>query len=81
MRAVIVTMLCLTLMGCELRQYRNETVGQCETNPKVDGAALGTLAGVSLGVASASTPMGIVSGLLVGGSYFVAHAAMCKARN
>lgn len=79
MKSVIITILCLTLMGCELRRYRNETYGQCETNPKVDGAALGTLAGVSLGVASASTPMGIVSGLLVGGSYFVAHDAMCKA--
>ena len=81
MRALLLSMLCLSLMGCELRRYKNETYSQCETNPKVDGAALGTLAGVSLGIASASTPMGIVSGLLVGGSYFVAHDAMCKASN
>jgi hypothetical protein len=81
MRLTLIALLILTLSGCALRQYRNETVGQCETSPKVDGAALGTLAGVSLGVASASTPMGVVSGLLVGGSYFVAHDAMCRARN
>jgi len=81
MRHLLIVMLCFSLMGCELRRYKNETYEQCKTNPKVDGAALGTLAGVSLGVASASTPMGLVSGLLVGGSYFVAHDAMCNARN
>ena len=81
MRALLIGVLCLSLIGCELRRYKNETYEQCETNPKVDGSVLGTLAGVSLGIASASTPMGLVSGLLVGGSYFVAHDAMCKARN
>lgn len=81
MRLLLICMLCFSLMSCELRRYRNETYGQCETNPKVDGAAIGVMSGVSLGIASASTPIGLVSGLLVGGSYFVAHDAMCNARN
>lgn len=81
MRLLIICMISFSLMGCELRRYRNETYGQCDTNPKVDGAAIGTLSGVSLGIASSSTPVGLVSGLLLGGSYFAAHNAMCKARN
>lgn len=47
----------------------------------VDGAAIGALTAVPIAIASASTPMGLVSGLLTGGSYFVAHDAMCNARN
>ena len=81
MRLLLIGMLCFSLMGCELRRYKNETYEQCKTNPHVDGAAIGGLAGVSLGIASSSTPIGLVSGLLVGGSYFVAHDAMCNARN
>lgn len=74
-------MLCFSLMSCELRRYKNETYEQCKTNPKVDGTIIGSLASVSLGIASSSTPIGLGAGLLAGGSYFVAHDAMCNARN
>ena len=81
MRLLLTGMLCLSLMGCELRRYKNETYEQCKTNPKVDGAAIGALTALPIAIVSASTPMGLVSGLLTGGSYFVAHDAMCNARN
>lgn len=81
MKNLLLVLFCLSLMGCELRRYKNETYEQCETNPHVDGAAIGALTAVPIAIVSASTPMGLVSGLLTGGSYFVAHDAMCNARN
>ena len=73
-----ILILSLLLTSCSLSPYRNETYNQCGTNPKVDGLAIGSLAGISLGIASASTPLGIGAAIAMGGSYTLAHNSTCK---
>ena len=73
-----ILLLSLLLTSCSLSRYANETNYQCKTNPKVDGLAIGSLAGISLGIASASTPIGLGAGILMGGSYALAHNSTCK---
>ena len=73
-----ILILSLLLTGCSLSPYVNETNYQCKTNPKVDGLAIGSLTGISLGIASASTPVGLGAGILMGGSYALAHNSTCK---
>lgn len=78
MRHLLLGVLCFSLMGCELSRYKNETYRQCETNPNVDGAAIGVLAAVPIAVASASTSIGLATGLFAGGYYYFAHDTMCN---
>jgi hypothetical protein len=73
-----ILLLSFLLTSCSLSPYRNETYNQCGTNPKVDGLAIGSLAGISLGIASASTPIGLGAGIILGGSYALAHNSTCK---
>jgi hypothetical protein len=73
-----ILLLSLLLTSCSLSPYRNETYQQCGTNPTADGLAIGGLAGISLGIASASTPIGLGAGVLLGGSYALAHHSVCK---
>ena len=71
-------LLSLILSSCSLSPYRNETYQQCGTNPTADGLAIGGLAGISLGIASASTPIGLGAAIVMGGSYTLAHNSVCK---
>jgi len=75
MRILLISLL---LTSCSLSPYVNETNYQCKTNPKVDGLAIGSLAGISLGIASSSTPLGIGAAIVMGGSYTLAHNSTCK---
>lgn len=77
-QAMRIILLSLLLTGCSLSPYANETYNQCGTNPKVDGLAIGSLTGISLGIASASTPIGLGAAIIIGGSYGLAHHSVCK---
>jgi hypothetical protein len=73
-----ILLLSFLLTSCSLSPYRNETYNQCGTNPKVDGLAIGSLTGLALGIASASTPIGLGAAIVMGGSYALAHSSTCK---
>ena len=73
-----ILLLSLLLTSCSLSRYANETNYQCKTDPVVDGIAIGSLAGISLGIASASTPIGLGAAIVMGGSYALAHNSTCK---
>ena len=74
----ILSFVFLMLSSCSMSQYKNETYGQCRTNPAIDGTAITFITGIPLAIASSSTPLGIGAGIIMGGGYYIAHNATCK---
>ena len=75
MKAIIL-MVCVSLAGCANARFASNDY-QCKRNPAVDGVGIGVMTGVPFAVV-ATTPIGIGVGAIMGGSYFVAHEAICE---
>ena len=75
MKAVIL-MVCVSLAGCANARFASNDY-QCKRNPAVDGVGIGVMTGVPFAVV-ATTPIGIGVGVIMGGSYYVAHEAICE---
>lgn len=76
MRKVLLSIICVSLVGCANAQFASGDY-QCKRNPAVDGAGIGIMTGVPFAVV-ASSPIGLGVGVIMGGSYYVAHEAMCR---
>ena len=72
----IVLMVCVSLAGCANARFASNDY-QCKRNPAVDGVGIGVMTGVPFAVV-ATTPIGIGVGVIMGGSYYVAHEAICE---
>ena len=68
-------MLCVSLAGCANARFASNDY-QCKRNPAVDGVGIGVMTGVPFAVV-ATTPIGLGVGAIMGGSYYVAHEAIC----
>ena len=75
MKAIIL-MVCVSLAGCANARFASNDY-QCKRNPAVDGVGIGVMTGVPFAVV-ATTPIGIGVGVIMGGSYYVAHEAICE---
>lgn len=75
MKAVIL-MVCVSLAGCANARFASNDY-QCKRNPAVDGVGIGVMTGVPFAVV-ATTPIGLGVGVIMGGSYYVAHEAICE---
>ena len=75
MKAVIL-MVCVSLAGCANARFASNDY-QCKRNPAVDGVGIGVMTGVPFAVV-ATTPIGIGVGVIMGGSYYVAHETICR---
>ena len=76
MRVLFISILCVSLMGCANARFASNDT-QCKRNPAVDGVAVAALTGLPLLVV-ATPPIGIGVAALMGGSYYVAHEAVCR---
>jgi hypothetical protein len=74
-KAVILSF-CIFLAGCANARFASNDY-QCKRNPAVDGIGIATMTGVPFAVV-ATPPIGIGVGVIMGGSYFVAHEAICR---
>ena len=75
MKAVIL-MVCVSLAGCANARFASNDY-QCKRNPAVDGVGIGVMTGVPFAVV-ATTPIGLGVAAIMGGSYYVAHEAICE---
>ena len=75
MKAIIL-MVCVSLAGCANARFASNDY-QCKRNPAVDGVGIGVMTGVPFAVV-ATTPIGLGVAAIMGGSYFVAHEAICE---
>ena len=75
MKAIIL-MLCVSLAGCANARFASNDY-QCKRNPAVDGVGIGVMTGVPFAVV-ATTPIGLGVAAIMGGSYYVAHEAICE---
>lgn len=75
MKAVIL-MVCVSLAGCANARFASNDY-QCKRNPAVDGVGIGVMTGLPF-VVVATTPIGLGVGVIMGGSYYVAHEAICE---
>ena len=75
MKAIIL-MVCVSLAGCANARFASNDY-QCKRNPAVDGVGIGVMTGVPFAVV-ATTPIGLGVGVIMGGSYYVAHEAICE---
>lgn len=76
MKKLILCILCISLVSCANAQFATGDY-QCKRNPAVDGLGIATMTGVPFAVV-ATTPIGLGVGVIMGGSYYVAHEAMCQ---
>jgi hypothetical protein len=75
MKKLIVCMLCISLTSCAGAFSTSDT--QCKRNPKVDGLGVAAITGVPFAFVS-TTPIGLSVAAIMGGSYYVTHAAACR---
>lgn len=76
MKNAIILMISFFLAGCANAQFASGDY-QCKRNPAVDGLGIATMTGVPFAVV-ATTPIGLGVGVIMGGSYYAAHEAMCR---
>ena len=79
MKNLLLVLCCVSLVGCANARFASND-SQCLRNPAVDGLAVAAMTGVPFYIV-ATTPIGLGVAAIMGGSYFVAHDAMCNARN
>ena len=76
MRALLIGALCFSLMGCANARFASND-RQCKRNPAVDGIGVAALTGLPFLIV-ATPPIGIGVAAVMGGSYYVAHEAVCR---
>ena len=75
MKNLLLVLCCVSLVGCANAKFASNDT-QCKRNPAVDGLAVAALTGLPFLVV-ATPPIGIGVAALMGGSYYVAHEAVC----
>ena len=75
MKNLLLVLCCVSLVGCANARFASNDT-QCKRNPAVDGVAIAALTGLPFLVV-ATPPIGIGVAALMGGSYYVAHEAVC----
>ena len=75
MRVLFISILCASLIGCANARFASND-RQCKRNPAVDGIGVAALTGIPFLIV-ATPPIGIGVAALMGGSYYVAHEAVC----
>ena len=75
MKNLLLVLCCVSLVGCANARFASND-RQCKRNPAVDGVAIAALTGLPFLVV-ATPPIGIGVAALMGGSYYVAHEAVC----
>ena len=76
MKNLLLVLCCVSLVGCANARFASNDT-QCKRNPAVDGVAIAALTGLPF-VMVATPPIGIGVAALMGGSYYVAHEAICE---
>lgn len=76
MKHLLISILCASLMGCANARFASND-RQCKRNPAVDGIGVAALTGLPLLIV-ATPPIGIGVAAVMGGSYYVAHEAVCR---
>jgi hypothetical protein len=76
MKNLLLVLCCVSLVGCANARFASNDT-QCVRNPAVDGVAIAALTGLPFLVV-ATPPIGIGVAALMGGSYYVAHEAVCR---
>ena len=75
MKNLLLVLCCVSLVGCANARFASND-RQCKRNPAVDGVAIAALTGIPFLIV-ATPPIGIGVAALMGGSYYVAHEAVC----
>ena len=76
MKNLLLVLCCVSLVGCANARFASND-RQCKRNPAVDGVAIAALTGLPF-VMVATPPIGIGVAAVMGGSYYVAHEAVCR---
>ena len=76
MKNLLLVLCCVSLVGCANARFASNDT-QCKRNPAVDGVAIAALTGLPF-VMVATPPIGIGVAAVMGGSYYVAHEAVCR---
>ena len=76
MKNLLLAVYCVSLVSCANARFASND-SQCKRNPAVDGVAVAALTGLPF-VMVATPPIGIGVAALMGGSYYVAHEALCR---
>ena len=76
MKNLLLVLCCVSLVGCANARFASND-SQCLRDPAVDGVAIAALTGLPFLVV-ATPPIGIGVAALMGGSYYVAHEAVCR---
>jgi hypothetical protein len=76
MKNLLLVLCCVSLVGCANARFASND-RQCKRNPAVDGVAIAALTGLPFLVV-ATPPIGIGVAAVMGGSYYVAHEAVCR---
>ena len=76
MKNLLLVLCCVSLVGCANARFASND-RQCKRNPAVDGVAIAALTGLPFLVVAAP-PIGIGVAAIMGGSYYVAHEAVCR---
>ena len=76
MKNLLLVLCCVSLVGCANARFASNDT-QCKRNFAVDGVAIAALTGLPF-VMVATPPIGIGVAALMGGSYYVAHEAICE---
>ena len=76
MKNLLLVLCCVSLVSCANARFASND-SQCKRDPAVDGVAIAALTGLPLLIV-ATPPIGIGVAALMGGSYYVAHEAVCR---
>ena len=76
MKNLLLAVYCVSLVSCANARFASND-SQCKRNPAVDGIGVAALTGLPLLIV-ATPPIGIGVAALMGGSYYVAHEAVCR---
>ena len=76
MKNLLLAVYCVSLVSCANARFASNDV-QCKRNPAVDGIGIAALTGLPLLIV-ATPPIGIGVAAVMGGSYYVAHEAVCR---
>ena len=76
MKNLLLAVYCVSLGSCANARFASND-SQCKRNPAVDGIGVAALTGLPLLIV-ATPPIGIGVAALMGGSYYVAHEAVCR---
>lgn len=76
MKNLLLVLCCVSLVGCANARFASND-RQCKRNPAVDGIGVAALTGLPFLVV-ATPPIGIGVAAVMGGSYYVAHEAVCR---